>query len=167
MNFKELENYLNNYFDIAQFKDYCPNGLQIQGNRDIKKVVTGVTACQALIDQAVKENADAIIVHHGYFWKGESYPIIGMKYERISKLIKNGIHLFGYHLPLDGHSKIGNNILLAKTKSYKSRVFETGSKPYISVIGNCDLDLDSFSNLIENKLDRKPTVISTKQQNKK
>lgn len=69
MNFKELENYLNNYFDIAQFKDYCPNGLQIQGDRDIKKVVTGVTACQALIDQAVKENADAIIVHHGYFWK--------------------------------------------------------------------------------------------------
>ncbi len=168
MNFKELENYLNNYFDIAQFKDYCPNGLQIQGDRDIKKVVTGVTACQALINQAVKENADAIIVHHGYFWKGESYPIVGMKYERISKLIKNGLHLFGYHLPLDGHSKIGNNILLAKKLNLTNlEFFETGSKPDISVIGNCDLDLDSFSNLIENKLDKKPIVISTKQQNKK
>ncbi|MBK2115001.1 Nif3-like dinuclear metal center hexameric protein [Francisella orientalis] len=153
---------------MAQFKDYCPNGLQIQGDRDIKKVVTGVTACQALIDQAVKENTDAIIVHHGYFWKGESYPIIGMKYERISKLIKNGIHLFGYHLPLDGHSKIGNNVLLAKKLNLTNlEFFETGSKPDISVIGNCDLDLDSFSNLIENKLDRKPTVIATKHQNKK
>lgn len=114
MYFKELENYLNTYFAIEQFKDYCPNGLQVQGDRDIKKVITAVTACQKLIDQAIAENADAIVVHHGYFWKGENYPIVGIKYQRIAKLIKNGIHLFGYHLPLDGHSKIGNNILLAK-----------------------------------------------------
>ncbi|AEB28654.1 Nif3-like dinuclear metal center hexameric protein [Francisella hispaniensis] len=168
MHFKELENYLNNYFAIEQFKDYCPNGLQVQGDRDIKKVVTGVTACQKLIDQAIAENADAIIVHHGYFWKGESYPIVGIKYQRIAKLIKNGIHLFGYHLPLDGHPEIGNNILLAKKLGLSNlEFFETGSKPDISIIGSCDLDLENFVNLIENKLDRKPTVIATKQQNNK
>lgn len=168
MHFKELENYLNTYFAIEQFKDYCPNGLQVQGDRDIKKVVTGVTACQKLIDQAIAENADAIIVHHGYFWKGESYPIVGIKYQRIAKLIKNGIHLFGYHLPLDGHPEIGNNILLAKKLGLSNlEFFETGSKPDISIIGSCDLDLENFVNLIENKLDRKPTVIATKQQNKK
>ncbi|APD50715.1 Nif3-like dinuclear metal center hexameric protein [Francisella hispaniensis] len=168
MHFKELENYLNNYFAIEQFKDYCPNGLQVQGDRDIKKVVTGVTASQKLIDQAIAENADAIIVHHGYFWKGESYPIVGIKYQRIAKLIKNGIHLFGYHLPLDGHPEIGNNILLAKKLGLSNlEFFETGSKPDISIIGSCDLDLENFVNLIENKLDRKPTIIATKQQNKK
>ncbi|ABK89964.1 Nif3-like dinuclear metal center hexameric protein [Francisella tularensis subsp. novicida] len=168
MYFKELENYLNTYFAIEQFKDYCPNGLQVQGDRDIKKVITAVTACQKLIDQAIAENADAIVVHHGYFWKGENYPIVGIKYQRIAKLIKNGIHLFGYHLPLDGHSKIGNNILLAKKLNLTNlEFFETGSKPDISVIGNCNLDLENFINLIESQLDRKPTVIAAKQQNNK
>ncbi|AJI72930.1 conserved hypothetical protein [Francisella tularensis subsp. novicida GA99-3548] len=168
MYFKELENYLNTYFAIEQFKDYCPNGLQVQGDRDIKKVITAVTACQKLIDQAIAENADAIVVHHGYFWKGENYPIVGIKYQRIAKLIKNGIHLFGYHLPLDGHPEIGNNILLAKKLNLTNiEFFETGSKPDISVIGNCNLDLESFINLIESQLDRKPTVIAAKQQNNK
>ena len=168
MYFKDLENYLNNYFEISNYKDYAPNGLQIQGNKDIKKVITGVTACQDLIDQAIKENADAIIVHHGYFWKGESYPIVGMKYERIAKLINNGIHLFGYHLPLDGHREIGNNILLAKKLNLLNiEFFETGSKPDISVIATCDLDLDSFSKLIQEKLNKQPIVINAKNQNKK
>lgn len=168
MHFKDLGNYLNNYFEIENFKDYAPNGLQIQGDRDIKKVITGVTACQALINKAIDKNADAIIVHHGYFWKGESYPIVGMKYERISKLIKNGIHLFGYHLPLDGHHKIGNNILLAEKLNLTNlEFFETGSKPDISIIGDCDIGLDNFSKLIENKLDRTPTVIQANDRNKK
>lgn len=168
MYFKDLENYLNNYFEISDYKDYAPNGLQIQGNRDIKKIITGVTACQDLIDSAIQEDADAIVVHHGYFWKGESYPIVGIKYERIAKLIKNGIHLFGYHLPLDGHREIGNNILLAKKLNLNNlEFFETGAKPDISIIADCDLSLDSFSKLIEEKLNRKPTVIKANQQNKK
>jgi dinuclear metal center YbgI/SA1388 family protein len=168
MYFKDLENYLNNYFEINDYKDYAPNGLQIQGNRDIKKVITGVTACQDLIDSAIQEDADAIVVHHGYFWKGESYPIVGMKYERIAKLIKNGIHLFGYHLPLDGHKDIGNNILLAKKLNLSNiKFFETGSKPNISVIADCDLNLTNFSKFIQEKLNRQPTVITSKNQNKK
>ncbi|WP_150468165.1 Nif3-like dinuclear metal center hexameric protein [Francisella sp. SYW-9] len=168
MYFKDLENYLNDYFEVNDYKDYAPNGLQIQGDRDIKKVITGVTACQDLIDSAIQENADAIVVHHGYFWKGESYPIVGMKYERIAKLIKNGIHLFGYHLPLDGHRKIGNNILLAKKLNLNDiEFFETGSKPDISVIADCNLDLTNFSKLIQEKLNRLPTVIAAKNQNKR
>ena len=146
MHFQELEKFLNTYLEIDQFKDYAPNGLQIQGNRDIKKIITGVTACEALIDKAIEENADAIIVHHGFFWKGESYPIVGMKYNRISKLIQNGIHLFGYHLPLDGHREIGNNILLAKKLGLTNlEFFATGGKPDISVIGDCDTTLEHFT----------------------
>ena len=168
MHFKDLEKYLDIFFQIDQFKDYAPNGLQIQGNRDIKKIITGVTACEALIDQAIVESADAIVVHHGYFWKGESYPIVGMKYNRISKLIKNGIHLFGYHLPLDGHSAIGNNILLAKKLGLTNlEFFDTGSKPDISIIGDCSLNLDKFTDKVETELERKPTIINAKNSNKK
>jgi len=97
-----------------KFKDYAPNGLQVQGVDEILKVVTGVTACQALIDEAVRLNADALLVHHGYFWKGESQVLTGIKYKRISTLIKNGINLFAYHLPLDAHPELGNNAQLVK-----------------------------------------------------
>jgi len=97
-----------------KFKDYAPNGLQVQGVDEISKVVTGVTACQALIDEAVRLDADALLVHHGYFWKGESQVLTGIKYQRISTLIKNGINLFAYHLPLDAHPDLGNNAQLVK-----------------------------------------------------
>ena len=100
--------------EIDQFQDYCPNGLQIEGRSEIEKVVTGVTACEALIDAAIERNADAIIVHHGYFWKGESQPLVGMKANRIRKLIQNDINLLAYHLPLDAHPDLGNNVQLAK-----------------------------------------------------
>ncbi|MFC4891535.1 Nif3-like dinuclear metal center hexameric protein [Pseudofrancisella aestuarii] len=168
MNFRELENFLNKYLEIDLFKDYCPNGLQVQGNRDIKKVITGVTACEALIDKAIENNADAIVVHHGYFWKGEPYPIIGMKYNRISKLINNGIHLFAYHLPLDGHKEVGNNMLIAKKLGLENiEFFSTGSSPDISVIGDCNLNIEELEKLISNKLNRTPTIIKANSKNNK
>lgn len=110
----KLEQYLNELLKPEQIKDYAPNGLQIQGNDDIQKIVTGVTASQALIDQAIQENADALLVHHGYFWKNESYVIRGMKHKRIKALLDNDINLFAYHLPLDIHPSLGNNAQLAK-----------------------------------------------------
>ena len=168
MHFKDLEFFLNKYFDISLYKDFSPNGLQIQGDRDIEKVITGVTACQDLIDEAIAQNADAIIVHHGYFWKGESYPIVGMKYHRIAKIIKNGIHLFGYHLPLDGHKQIGNSIQLAKKLNLSNiEFFDTGSKPDISVIGDCNLNLNDFKNFISEKLNRTPIVVKGNDKNQK
>lgn len=110
----DLEQYLNNLLKPQQIKDFCPNGLQVQGNDEIHKIVTGVTATQALIEQAILEKADALVVHHGFFWKNESYVIRGMKHQRIKALIENNISLFAYHLPLDIHPELGNNAQLAK-----------------------------------------------------
>lgn len=110
----ELEGYLNQLLKPELIKDFCPNGLQVQGSDTIKKVITGVTATQALIDRAIQESADAIVVHHGYFWKNESYVIRGMKHKRIKALLDNNINLFAYHLPLDIHPELGNNAQLAK-----------------------------------------------------
>ena len=98
----------------GQFKDYCPNGLQVQGAGTVQRLVSGVTACQALIDAAVDWDADAILVHHGYFWRGEEPCIVGMKQRRIAQLLKNDISLLAYHLPLDAHPELGNNAQLGR-----------------------------------------------------
>jgi dinuclear metal center YbgI/SA1388 family protein len=97
-----------------KIKDYCPNGLQVEGKKKVNKIVTGVTASQALIDHAVSINADAILVHHGYFWKGESPCLTGMKRKRIHTLLQHDINLYAYHLPLDIHPILGNNVQLGK-----------------------------------------------------
>ena len=111
---KDLVSYLNNILEVDQFHDYCPNGLQIAGRSEIKTVISGVTASQALIEQAIKYNADMLLVHHGYFWKGENESITGIKYQRIKRLIETGINLVAYHLPLDAHPLYGNNAKLAE-----------------------------------------------------
>lgn len=110
----ELEKWLAAELSVKQFRDYCPNGVQVAGCESIQKIVTGVTACEALIDRAIALKADAILVHHGYFWKGEDARVIGMKQRRLKKLLVNDINLFAYHLPLDAHPTLGNNAQLAK-----------------------------------------------------
>ena len=110
---QSLATFCDEYLSASAFQDYAPNGLQVDGGRPIQRVVTGVTACEALIDAAIANNADAIMVHHGYFWKGEPAPITGMKGRRIRKLMQHGISMLGYHLPLDAHPLIGNNAKLA------------------------------------------------------
>lgn len=111
---QELQDYLQSYLKVNDFKDYAPNGLQVEGCEQIETIVTGVTACQALIDQAIDLNADAILVHHGYFWKSEPEVITSFKQKRIKSLLLNDINLFGYHLPLDAHEELGNNALLGQ-----------------------------------------------------
>ncbi len=101
-----------------QFSDYCPNGLQVEGKSDIVKVVSGVTACQALIDRAIELNADMILVHHGYFWHGEDAAVTGIKKSRIQSLLNHNISLLAYHLPLDVHAELGNNTQLGKLLSF-------------------------------------------------
>lgn len=96
-----------------EFKDYAPNGLQIEGNTQVKKILCAVTASQTAIEAAIKAGADMLLVHHGYFWKGEAYPITGMRGKRIKALIQNNISLVGYHLPLDSHPTLGNNAAIA------------------------------------------------------
>lgn len=110
----ELETLLNNQLNIAAFQDYAPNGLQVEGREDVRRIVTGVTASQALLDAAVEQQADAILVHHGYFWKNEPSVVRGMKRNRLKTLLTNDINLYGYHLPLDAHPELGNNAQLAK-----------------------------------------------------
>ena len=109
----DLLQHLSDLLQISKIKDYCPNGLQVEGRKEIKKVVTGVTASQALIDAAVEKGADAIIVHHGYFWKGEDPCVKGMKKRRLAALLTNDINLYAFHLPLDVHPTLGNNAQLA------------------------------------------------------
>jgi dinuclear metal center YbgI/SA1388 family protein len=110
----DLMQYLNSVLQPEKCKDYCPNGLQIEGSSEINKIVTGVTASQALIDAAIAEQADAILVHHGYFWRGENECLTGIKKKRIQALLAHDINLIAYHLPLDNHSELGNNAQLAK-----------------------------------------------------
>ena len=99
----ELEQLINDKLNSAAISDFAPNGLQVEGRETVHKIVTGVTACQALLDEAVRLQADAVIVHHGYFWKNESPVIRGMKRRRLKTLLANDINLYGWHLPLDAH----------------------------------------------------------------
>lgn len=110
----ELTDYLEQYLRPAQYQDYCPNGLQVEGRPGIARLVTGVSACQRLLDEAIAWGADAVLVHHGYFWRGEAPQIVGMKRRRLATLLANDVSLLGYHLPLDAHPQVGNNACLGK-----------------------------------------------------
>ncbi|MCK3656300.1 Nif3-like dinuclear metal center hexameric protein [Pasteurellaceae bacterium Macca] len=110
----QLEHILDTKLNSKTISDYAPNGLQVEGRSQIRKIITGVTASLPLIEQAIAKGADAILVHHGYFWKSENPCIRGMKGKRIKALLQNEINLFGYHLPLDIHPELGNNAQLAR-----------------------------------------------------
>lgn len=162
MNHIELEHILNQKLNSQSISDYAPNGLQIEGKKDVNKIITGVTASQALIDYAVSQQADAILVHHGYFWKNENPCIRGMKNKRIKTLLMNDINLYSYHLPLDIHSELGNNARLASLLGIKNlQPLEQGSMS-IPVYGTLTTPLTSeeFAMRIEQILHRKPLVCS-------
>lgn len=110
----QLMDYLDTTLQPALFADYCPNGLQVSGGETIRKLATGVTACQALLDAAADWGADAILVHHGYFWKGEAPEVTGIKRNRLHTLLTNNMNLLAYHLPLDAHPALGNNARLGE-----------------------------------------------------
>lgn len=107
---EEADRYLN----ASRIQDYCPNGLQVEGRPQVSRIVTGVTASQALLDAAVEAEADVVLAHHGYFWKGENPCVVGMKQRRLKALLANDISLLAYHLPLDLHPEVGNNVQLAR-----------------------------------------------------
>ncbi|HEY9268688.1 MAG TPA: Nif3-like dinuclear metal center hexameric protein [Methylotenera sp.] len=110
----ELIHYTQQLMHVERFKDYCPNGLQVEGRQEIQKIVSGVTASMALLEAAHKAGADLILVHHGYFWRNEDARIVGIKRNRIAYLMKNDLNLVAYHLPLDAHAEFGNNVQLGK-----------------------------------------------------
>lgn len=130
---KELIDAVDALLQPQNFQDYCPNGLQVEGKPQVSKLITGVTACQALLDQAVAANADAVLVHHGYFWRGENAEIVGMKRRRIATLLQHDISLIAYHLPLDAHPQLGNNAQLAEILGIK---YCAGLQPHERSIGS-------------------------------
>jgi len=111
---KELRDYIASLLQTEQFRDYCPNGLQVEGRANIRRIATGVTASQRLLEAATEWGADAILVHHGYFWRSEEAAITGIKKQRIAHLLKHDISLLAYHLPLDAHAQLGNNTQLGQ-----------------------------------------------------
>lgn len=113
MNRDALAAHLDQLLEVAKFRDYCPNGVQVEGRAEVRRVLTGVTASQALLDHAVSGGFDALIVHHGYFWKGEDGRIVGLRKRRLQTLLANDLNLLAYHLPLDAHPELGNNAQLA------------------------------------------------------
>lgn len=160
MNNLELEQLINQKLSSDKINDYAPNGLQVEGKTEIKKIITGVTASQALIDYAISQNADAILVHHGYFWKSENPCIRGMKGKRIKALLVNDINLYGYHLPLDVHPELGNNAQLAKLLDIENlQPLEKGAVS-IPVWGELKEPMtgENFAEKIEKVLNRKPLI---------
>jgi dinuclear metal center YbgI/SA1388 family protein len=119
---RKLITYIDELLNISRYQDYCPNGLQVTGREQINKIISGVSACQDLLDRAIADDADAVLVHHGYFWKDENPCIIGIKKHRLQTLLNNNISLIAYHLPLDFHEVYGNNVQLAKLLGIKLNV---------------------------------------------
>jgi len=148
----DLTAYLADFLKLADYKDYAPNGLQVEGCEEIKTIVTGVTASQALIDKAISLDADAILVHHGYFWKSEPQEIVGFKQKRIKSLLLNDINLMGYHLPLDGHEDLGNNAMLGKLWQLE----DITPQPGLVRLGKLTqpMDVQSFVGMVSESLSR-------------
>ncbi|MDH5480032.1 MAG: Nif3-like dinuclear metal center hexameric protein [Nitrosomonas sp.] len=155
----ELENHLSQLLDTPRFRDYCPNGLQVEGCDNIHSIISGVTASMDLLEAAIAAKADTILVHHGYFWRGENACLTGIKKRRIALLMTNNINLFAYHLPLDSHPELGNNALLAQ----KLDLIETGrfGEQDIAVLGKPSqaITLGTLAEKIALKLSREPMMI--------
>ena len=154
-----LDAYLAEYLRVQDFRDYCPNGLQVEGRTEVTRIVTGVTASAALIEAAVAARADAVIVHHGYFWRGEDGRITGMRRRRIGLLIAHDLNLFAYHLPLDVHPEIGNNATLARQLGLE--VERRFGEQDIAVLGSigAGATVGSLAQTITQKLGRAPLLI--------
>ncbi|WP_227686362.1 Nif3-like dinuclear metal center hexameric protein [Psychrobacter sp. NG27] len=157
-----LTQFCDDYLSASAFKDYAPNGLQVDGGRPIQRIVTGVTACEALIDAAIADNADVIMVHHGYFWKGEPAPLTGMKGQRVRKLMQHGISMIGYHLPLDAHPVVGNNAMLAEMLdlTVTGALYPNESHPVGNIATCTPQSADALIAKISQALGRTPLHIS-------
>jgi len=156
-----ITDYLSALLEPERFSDYSPNGLQVEGERPVQRLVTGVTASEAFIDRALALGADALLVHHGYFWKGEPAPVTGMKARRLRKLLGAGVHLLAYHLPLDAHPKLGNNAQLARVLGFEmEQPFPAGGVPGLGMTGRLDpVSGEALAARIASRLSRPPVHV--------
>jgi len=120
----ELNHYTQQLMQVERFKDYSPNGLQVEGKNDIAKIVTGVTASMALLIAAQQADADLILVHHGYFWRNEDARIVGIKRNRLKFLLQHDLNLMAFHLPLDAHGQLGNNVQLGRVLGIEAVAYD-------------------------------------------
>ena len=159
---QDLKVHLDTLMSPQNYRDYCPNGLQVEGKAQIHHLVTGVTACQALIDAAIKAEADAILVHHGFFWRSEDAAVVGMKARRLRALMMNDINLFAYHLPLDCHPELGNNAQLGRIMQVPQATFLDPLDPSLPVFSGelkQAVDIESFAERLSSELDRELLVV--------
>lgn len=157
---RELCAWLDATLNAASFADYCPNGLQVEGKTTVSHIIAGVTASQALINVASERGADAILVHHGWFWKGEDPRVLGTRKKRLASLLANDLNLIAYHLPLDAHPRLGNNAQLARMLGLTPRADTTGANGLVW-LGNMPgaTTLGEVATQVERALGRVPQVI--------
>ena len=155
----ELRDYIASLLDVSRFRDYCPNGVQVEGRAEVRRIASGVTASQRLLEAASAWGADAILVHHGYFWRNEDAAITGIKKQRIAHLLQHDISLLAYHLPLDAHIELGNNAQLGQRLGFvqQGRFGEQDIACYGELASA--QTLSQLSKSISDALQREPQVI--------
>jgi dinuclear metal center YbgI/SA1388 family protein len=162
-NRNELTTYLEQLLEVPRFNDYGPNGLQVEGRAEVRRLVSGVTASLALIEAAVAAQADAIVVHHGLFWRGQDGRVTGWMRQRLAALLRHDINLYAYHLPLDAHSTLGNNAQLARVLgwtvegSFGDKALGCWGRP--GPEADAAVSLDALSTRIATALARPPVVV--------
>ncbi|HEY9280213.1 MAG TPA: Nif3-like dinuclear metal center hexameric protein [Eoetvoesiella sp.] len=167
----ELATWLDTTLQPQRFNDYCPNGLQVEGKRKVSHIITGVTASQALLDEAARRNADAILVHHGWFWKNEDPCVRGQKRKRLATALQHELNLFAYHLPLDAHPTLGNNAQLGRMLDFEPDRDSDGSPITCGPggliwLGRCatPMTLKELGQHVCNTLQREPLIVGNTQQ---
>ena len=155
----DIETYLNTLLAADRFRDYGPNGLQVEGKPEVRKLVSGVTASLAFIDAAIGAGADALLVHHGLFWRGQDGRLTGWLKARVERLMSAGVSLFAYHLPLDAHESLGNNAQFGRQLGLVADA-RFGEQD-LGFIGNApSLTIDALAETIDAALQRKPVIIA-------
>ncbi|MBV8502935.1 MAG: Nif3-like dinuclear metal center hexameric protein [Paucibacter sp.] len=154
---QQLLRHLDSVLDAARFKDYGPNGLQVEGREQVGHIVSAVTASQALIDAAIEARADAILVHHGLFWRGQDGRITGWMKQRLSRLLAHDINLYAYHLPLDAHAELGNNAQLGLQLGWVADA-RFGEQD-LGFIGSIDTEFEVLRPHVEQRLGRSTTAV--------
>jgi dinuclear metal center YbgI/SA1388 family protein len=155
----EIESYLGTLLEVGKFRDYGPNGLQVEGKPQVQRLVSGVTASRALIEAAIEQKADAVLVHHGLFWKGHDGRVTGWLKARLELLLAHQINLFAYHLPLDAHAEFGNNAQFgAKLKFVPDGRFGEQDLGFIGSPAQ-PLTATALTTLLANRLGRAPVMV--------
>ena len=157
MDRNELAAYLDGLLEAGRFRDYCPNGLQVEGRAEVRRIVCGVTASQALLESALAADADAVLVHHGWFWRGEDGRVTGIRRARLKTLLENDLSLLAYHLPLDAHAELGNNARWGRLMGW--RIDGRFAEQDVGFLGGTEGTAEEIADKLALKLGRLPLLV--------